>query len=84
MIEKPFLETRLELAQKEWRKAEKKYHRRFKGCKPDSEMDSLLIQSAATRMAFLNGQRQLLKELINLENQTLNRRLSSNEVEKHE
>lgn len=67
MITIDFLKPRLRIAEKEWTKAHKKYLLRCKGAKPDSENDQFLIHCAETRMAFLNGQRQLLKELIALE-----------------
>ena len=67
MIEKPFLEARLKIAQRDWKKAEKKWH---KLSDSENKDDSWAVRAAETRMAFLNGQRQLLKEFIGLETAT--------------
>lgn len=58
-----FLQARLEVAEKEWEKAYKKWMN-SKHCAKALDANSM------TKMAFLNGQRKLLKELISLETST--------------
>ena len=64
---KNFLEARLSIAQADWQKAHDRWVEVHKQKTKESGLRSLRIMAASSRMAFLNGQRKLLKELIALE-----------------
>jgi hypothetical protein len=60
-----FLKVRLEIAQKEWEKANKKWMN-SKHCIEAIDAN-IAVKNSMTKMAFFNGQRKVLKELIKLE-----------------
>ena len=64
---KNFLEARLKIAQEKWEKAHEKWIRANEEEIKDAELKDLKIMNSQTKMAFCNGQRKLLKELIVLE-----------------
>jgi hypothetical protein len=67
MVTSNFLKVRLEVAEKEWKKANKKWTNSTDENCQEAITANLKVKNSMTKMAFLNGQRKLLKELIKLE-----------------
>lgn len=67
-----FLKARLEVTEKEWEKANKKWMNADDKDRVTAFDANMKVRSSMTKMAFLNGQRKILKELIVLENKTSN------------
>jgi hypothetical protein len=62
-----FLKERLKIAQEQWEKANKKWvSAKSEDCAA-VEIANLKVKGSMTKMAFFNGQRKVLKELIALE-----------------
>lgn len=62
-----FLTLRLKIVEKEWEKANKKWVNSKNDDRVKAFNANAKVKNSMTKMAFLNGQRKMLKELITLE-----------------
>jgi hypothetical protein len=62
-----FLKARLAVAQKDWEKANEKWIKSSSLNCENAITANIKVKNSMTKMAFLNGQRKLLSELISLE-----------------